>query len=83
MKPQYQDIITLSAKVCEEHNDMEFGSIKQHIAELQSKFEIAQEEIWDRENECADDLEDLAKAEKAIEAVRDAAEYHTGGLAQL
>lgn len=76
MKPQYEEIITLAAKVCEEHNDMEFGSIRQHVADLQDKFDVAQEEIWDRENECADDLDDLEKAKKAVSAVQDVSEYH-------
>jgi hypothetical protein len=83
MKPQYKDIITRATFVFEGHHEMEFGSIKQELADLEAKLLIAEEELIEREDECEADSEDISTAIKAIQAVQDVAEYHHGSLAQL
>jgi len=81
MKPQYKDIITRATLVSDGHHEMEFGAIKQELADLQAKALIAEEELIEREDECEVDSEDISTAIEAIQKVQDVAEYHTGGVA--
>jgi len=81
MKPQYQDIITRANLVSEGHHEMEFGSIKQELADLEAKQIVAEAELIEREDECEEDSKDMEAAIVAIQAVQNVAEYHTGGVA--
>jgi hypothetical protein len=80
MKPQYKDLIERANKVVEGHHEMNHGAVAQEFADLKAKFDVVEEELVEREDECETDSEDLTEALRAINGVSDVLEYHTGGL---
>lgn len=78
MKSQYRDLINRASKILDSHNEMNTAAIEQEHDELKLKFDVAEAELIEREDECDTDSEDLSEALKAIMKVSDVRAYHSG-----